>query len=173
MQTPGSVELRQLKAGDATAFRSLRQMGLQEAPSAFGESIAEFAAKSMEQVAHMLDHHQRGDFVLGAFEAQQLVGIVGFFTHSNEKMAHKGTIWGMYVKPSHRSQRIASLLLKAAMDKAATIPGLRQLDLTVVLGNPVARRLYENAGFRVTGTETAALRVNGRDVDWYFMQKAL
>jgi RimJ/RimL family protein N-acetyltransferase len=168
-----AVEIRQLGEGDTVAFRALRHMGLQESPDAFGESIAEFEVKTVEHVAEMLNHHGRGDFVLGAFISYDLVGVIGFYTYTHAKMAHKGSIWGAYVNPSNRSQSIGRSLLKSAVGKAALIPGLRQLNLTVVVDNVVAVRLYEQEGFRVTGKETAALRVSGRYIDEFFMQKVL
>lgn len=167
------MDIRQLGERDASAFRALRRMGLLESPEAFAESTVGFEAKSIEQVADMLSHHGRGDFVLGAFVSNELVGVVGFYTYAHEKMAHKGTIWGVYVSPSGRSRGIGRSLLRSAVDKATSIPGLRQLNLTVVVDNAVAKRLYENEGFKVTGVEAAALRVNGRYVDEFFMQKAL
>jgi RimJ/RimL family protein N-acetyltransferase len=167
------VDIRQLSESDTAAFRALRHMGLRESPDAFGESLADFEAKSTEQVADMLNHHGRGDFVLGAFIANDLVGVIGFYTYAHEKMAHKGSIWGAYVNPSNRSQGIGRSLLKSAVGKAALIPGLRQLNLTVVVDNVVAMRLYEQEGFRVAGKETAALRVGGRYIDEFFMQKSL
>jgi RimJ/RimL family protein N-acetyltransferase len=167
------MDIRELSNRETAAFRALRLLGLQECPEAFGEATADFEAKNIEQVADMLSHHGHGDFVLGAFLSDELVGVIGFYTFANEKMAHKGSIWGAYVHPSHRSQGIGRSLLRSAVDKAARIPGLRQLNLTVVVDNAVAKRLYEQEGFLVTGKEMSALHVNGRYVDEFFMQKAL
>jgi hypothetical protein len=56
---------------------------------------------------------------------------------------------------------------------AATLPGIRQLNLTVVVGNTIARRLYTKERVDVMGTEMAALFVDGCYVDECFMQKSL
>ena len=165
--------IRQLGEPDIAAFQALRRKSLEESPEAFGESMADFEGKSVEGVADMLHHHGRGDFVLGAFVSNELVGVIGFYKHAQGKMAHKGTLWGAYVDPSKRCQGIGSSLLKSAIAKAALIPGLRQLNLTVVVDNVVASRLYEREGFKVTGRETDALFVDGRYIDEFFMQKPL
>ena len=168
-----SIEIRPLLSADIEQFSALRMLGLEESPESFGESSSDFVAKADCQLTDMLDPHSHGDFVLGAFEAQALVGVIGFFTHSLEKMAHKGTIWGTYVTPAHRKEGIGRSLLRAAIDKVKSLPDIRQIDLTVVVDNVAAKELYLSERFEVRGTEIAALCVNGRFCDEHFMQLQL
>jgi len=148
-------------------------LGLDESPESFGESSSDFVAKADCQLSDMLDPHAQGDFVLGAFESQSLIGVIGFFTHSLQKMAHKGTIWGTYVDPAHRQQGIGRALLSAAIDRVKSLPDIRQIDLSVVVDNVAAKELYLSEHFEVRGTEIAALCVNGRFCDEHFMQLQL
>ncbi len=165
------MQIRQLTPIDLSQFRAFRLSGLEEWPEAFGESVTDFSGKSDTEVADMLSSHGRGDFVLGCFVDDSLVGAVGFFTHPFEKMAHKGTIWGMYVEPEQRGRGIGRSLLKAAIAKASALPKISQIDLTVVTDSGAANKLYVSEGFEVTGTEKSAMIVNGRQCDWHFMQR--
>jgi RimJ/RimL family protein N-acetyltransferase len=49
--------------------------------------------------------------------------------------------------------------------RAATIPGLRCVHLSVAATQASARRLYSNAGFRSYGIEPEALMVGDRYID--------
>ncbi len=165
--------IQQLTASNLAEYKRLRLLGLEEWPEAFGESVSDFSAESDAEVADRLSSHGRGDFVLGCFLEGSLVGVVGFFTHKFEKMSHKGTIWGMYVKPDHRRKGIGRALLQAAIEKAGTIPKIKQIDLTVVSSNAGPNKLYLSEGFEITGTERSAMIVHDKPYDWHFMQRRI
>ena len=44
--------------------------------------------------------------VFGAFRGADLVGVAGFFVQPGPKHAHKGMLWGMYVRPQARGAGI-------------------------------------------------------------------
>jgi ribosomal protein S18 acetylase RimI-like enzyme len=167
------MNIRLLTAEDAAIFRAIRLAAVQDAPLAFAESFAEASAKSDEDFAHYLDAHSRGDFVLGAFNEGNLIGIVGFYRTNHAKHFHKGTIWGMYVKPDYRRRGVGAALIDAVIQRARTMPGVRQINLTVASATSAAKHLYESAGFRVYGTEPAALKFDGAHFDEDLMQLVL
>ena len=160
--------IRLLNRHDAAIFRSIRLEAVQDSPLAFAESVAEANDKSLIDFENYLDSHGRGDFVLGDFDGEKLIGVIGFFRSAHRKHFHKGTIWGMYVTPAYRSRGVG-----AALFKTRSLTGLRQINLTVTSGNAAAKRLYEKAGFRVFGIEPAGLNLEGGYFDEELMQLLL
>ncbi|AEI66666.1 GNAT family N-acetyltransferase [Corallococcus macrosporus] len=155
--------LRRLGAEDAEAFKALRLQALQVSPESFGASFEEDAKLSPEAVRDWLVGE--GHFVLGAFDAGRLVGVLGLKRESRAKLAHKAVVWGMYVAPEARSRGVGRRLLSALLDEARRMGGLKNLLLTVVVGNAPAHALYRSLGFRTYGVEPNALKVGDTFLD--------
>jgi GNAT superfamily N-acetyltransferase len=100
-----------------------------------------------------LDQHAReGSTYLVAWEDEEPVG------HAH--VAWLGThlalpeIQDVYVSPAHRRRGIATLLTEAA-ETEARARGCMRISLSVsVEGNPAARDLYEQLGYRDAGVPT-------------------
>ncbi|MBA2431272.1 MAG: GNAT family N-acetyltransferase [Chthoniobacterales bacterium] len=152
--------IRPLTPEDAEAFFALRRASLLDAPLAFTASPEDDVASSVEAV-RVLPGSEPGSVVMGALAEQQLVGCLGLRMERQLKRSHIATIWGVYVAPSHRGKGLALQLLRAVVEHATTLPGLEWLQLSVNETAPEAQRVYERAGFKVWGTEPAALRWNG------------
>ena len=103
-----------------------------------------------------------GEGVFGAFEGNDLVGIVGLSRDARAKLAHKGHIWGMYVAPSARHHGLARQLLEQALALARATVGVSKVVLHVDAANVHAIALYESLGFVVYGREPDAMRVDGQ-----------
>jgi ribosomal protein S18 acetylase RimI-like enzyme len=152
------MHLRRLTPEDATSFQALRLAALQEAPTAFGSSFEEerdFPASTIE--GRLAIKADRGAF--GAFEGENLVGVVALGRESMRNLAHKGVIWGMYVKPDHRGKGIGKALLAEAISLARSVPELLQVNLSVNAENAAAIHLYRSFGFKVFGREPGAMRI--------------
>ncbi len=91
---------------------------------------------------------------LGAFRDSELIGTAGFSIQQGEKNAHKGRLWGVYVRSSSRNLGVGRLLVNAVLDVARESVELMQLS--VVSDNRPALRLYESVGFLEFGRETKA-----------------
>ena len=157
------IEIRRLGPADALAYRELRLRGLREHPDAFTSSHEEEAAKPVDAVLARLGEGAR-EAVYGAFEAGNLVGVVGIGREPRAKNRHKATVFGMYVAPEHARRGIGRALLEGLIDGARRQQGLEQLILTVTQTNAAAGALYERSGFRSFGVEPRAIRVG----DTYF-----
>lgn len=164
------IEVRKLAAADVDAYRALRQRGLAEHPDAFTSSADEEAARPADKLARRLAHDAKRphDAVFGAFVDGELAGLCGIDVDMRAKVRHKGHVFGMYV-PSERAGRGVGGALMARVVEHAREHGLSQLALTVTAGNDAARRVYERAGFAITGREPHAIRVDGRTHDKLFM----
>jgi len=160
------IQIRQLTAGDAAEYAALRQEALLNAPLAFASSPEDDRASSAEAVVQILAKGP-DNFIVGAF-AGAIIGAAGFYRDQHVKAAHKGHIWGMYVRPGFRRHRVASKLLAAVVEHART-RGIEWIHLGVSAAAPEAKQLYERVGFRVWGTEPDALRYKGQSEVEHFM----
>lgn len=156
--------IRRLEVADGAAYRSLRQRGLVEHPEAFRSSAEEEAASAPGMLERRLGTDPRAphDVVLGAFEADTLVGIVGMSVDPRLKVRHRGHVFGMYVPAEHMGRGVGGALLDALLRHARSCAGIDSLVLTVTDGNARPQRLYERAGFVTFGVEPGAIRVEGR-----------
>lgn len=156
--------IRRLTPTDAEAYFALRRAALLDAPLAFGASPEDDLASSPDAVRALLS---RGDdnVVFGALDRDELAGAVGIFRERHRKAAHKTRIWGMYVAPTRRGRGLAHALLAAALEHARTLPGVDWVHLSVTSAAPAARHVYEQAGFRLWGSEPDALRCDGASAD--------
>ncbi|MFP2931984.1 GNAT family N-acetyltransferase [Pyxidicoccus sp. 3LG] len=168
---PEPRSIRRLRPDEAEAFWALRLRSLREHPEAFGASLEEDSARPMEAVRARLDGASQ--CVLGAFEGERLVGVVGLRREDSQKLAHKALVWGMYVLPEVRSRGTGRRLLTAAVEEGRKMPGVERLLLAVAVGNESAQSLYRTLGFRTYGVEPSAMKIGGAYVDKELMVLAL
>jgi ribosomal protein S18 acetylase RimI-like enzyme len=154
------MNIRRLTPADAAVFQAFRLAALQDAPTAFGSSFQEekdFPASVIEgRLALKAD---RGPF--GAFQGEEMVGLVALGRENMKNLAHKAFIWGMYVKPGHRARGIAKALLQEALSLAKSVLEVLQVNLCVNATNVSAIRLYESFGFKSFGREPGAMPIKG------------
>jgi RimJ/RimL family protein N-acetyltransferase len=161
------IYIRQLTPGDAALYRSIRLEGLKESPEAFGST---FEAEFTKPLAWFFDRLS-SSVVFGAIRDAKVLGVAGFAVRQEEKEAHKGLLWGMYVRPSARGAGVASRLVGAVVAYAR--PRVELVQLSVVVGNEQARRLYARLGFVEYGIEKNSLKFRGRYFDEILMAKEL
>lgn len=161
------IQVRLLTAADAPLFREIRLEALQRSPEAFGSTLEHERTQSLAQFEDVL---ARAD-VFGAFDGNDLAGMAGFRRQAGDKQAHKGLLWGMYVRPPARGTGAAQLLVEAVLRHARERVELVQLF--VVSENEAARRLYRRCGFIEYGLEVHSLKQNGRYYDQVLMAVAL
>jgi ribosomal protein S18 acetylase RimI-like enzyme len=161
------VHIRQLTEADVEIYRVLRLHCLRESPQAFTTSHEEFSRRTTDSIAQQLRGYE--NFTLGAFEDEQLVGMVGFYRESALKLRHKGYLVSMYVLPEYRSHGIARSLLIEAIARAKRLPDLKQILLGVVVTQTTAKRLYDSVGFTIYGREPNAVKIG----DEYFDEELM
>lgn len=159
------MEIRQLEAHDAEAFRNLRLRALKEHPEAFIASYEEELFTPVEDVAERLRLSTPGDFYLGAFVEGRLVGMAHFDRQKGRKVEHRAYIGEMYVPPEQRGLGIGKRLLERLVEHARTLPALEEVGLWVIIGNERAQLLYEAAGFETFCIEPRAFKIDGRYYD--------
>lgn len=165
------MEVRRLTEADAEAFWNIRLRALRDSPESFGASYEEILERGIGGIAQGLRKRDTSpdDATFGAFEEKTLVGIAGFRREEEAKKQHKSVIWGMYVPQEMRRHGIGKALLQAAISYARTLPGLEQINLSVVLTSKEARHLFISLGFETYGLERRALRLHDRYFDYELM----
>jgi ribosomal protein S18 acetylase RimI-like enzyme len=164
------IEIRRLMqadAADAVLYREIRLEALRVHPEAFGSTFETEAAQPLSWFADRLS----GSTILGGFRDAELVAVAGFAIQQGRKQAHKGAIWGMYVRSDARRAGIGRRLIEAIFDLARHRVEL--IQLTVIRDNAQARRLYASVGFVEYGIEKNALKQDGRYYDEILMAKDL
>lgn len=162
------LQIRQLTATDAAAYRKLRLKALKESPRAFGSDWTSASALSMEQFAERVTP-QNGLSVNAAFDGVRLIATLTLMRNQAAKSQHIAHLYGMFVDPGYRGRGVARALLERAIAKARAMPGVSQLELEVAVDNLPALHLYEEAGFAPWGRHPRALIVDGEAVDEYAM----
>ena len=144
------VVIRRLRSGDAASFKAIRLEALRANPELLRSTFElEDKLDVVWFAGRLEDAH-----VVGAFRDGELVGTAGFSVQQGQPNAHKGKLFGMYVRPGSRNVGVGRLLLGAVLDVARE--NVELIQLSVVRGNGPARRLYESAGFLEFGVERKA-----------------
>ncbi|RDS84108.1 GNAT family N-acetyltransferase [Dyella psychrodurans] len=157
------MTIRLLSGKDALAYQTLRLLALKENPAAFSASYEDEVNRSLDDVAARISPAADGSvFMLGAFDADNMAGFVAVIHPQRAKLRHCTEVAGMFVAPMYRRRGYGQALLQAAIDRARSIAGVRQVKLGVNATNTAAKALYESAGFERFGIEPDALCVNGK-----------
>jgi RimJ/RimL family protein N-acetyltransferase len=161
-----SVAIRVLTADDAALYREVRLEGLQNHPEAFTSTYERESAQPLSFFADRIV----SSTVFGGFRGEMLVGVAGFARQPG-KHAHKGTLWGMYVRLAARQSGLGQRLIEAVLNLARS--QVEQIQLVVVADNQPARRLYARLGFEEYGYEKQATKYHGAYHDDVLMAKML
>lgn len=164
--------VRRLLPEECDAFWEIRLQSLRDCPEAYGSAYEEEACLSSEERKARCDWSD-DNFVIGAFEGERLVGIVGLRREIRVKSRHKAVVIGMYVLPEFRAQGLGGLLMDKLIQEARQLPSLARLGIFVVAGNEGAKRLYERCGFVVFGVEPDAKRQHEQSYDMVLMSLGL
>lgn len=153
------MDIRALTEADAEPFWRVRLRALQEHPEAFRRAPEE--ADPLDVLKRRFRTAGRGDeeFVVGAFDAGDLVGVVGCRREDGVKCRHAAIIWGMYVAPEARGRGVGRRLIEHAVARARQWPEMDHLWLSVVTTQTAARRLYAACGFRIIGLHPRTIRL--------------
>lgn len=162
------MPVRLLTPQDAAAFQALRLRALRECPEAFASSHEEEVATPMAEIASRLEPRPDAA-VFGCFEADGLMALAGLQRESMAKLSHKAFIWGVYVSPEARGRGHGTQILTHALNHAAGVLRVRQVNLGVNVKNTAAVALYRKLGFIEFGLERGFLLVNGELHDEYQM----
>ncbi|KHE73212.1 GNAT family N-acetyltransferase [Halobacillus sp. BBL2006] len=158
-----------LKPEEARAFVSLTSKLERESDFLLYEAgereMSEDKARSMIQSIEK----QKNSAIFVARSGDELIGhvmCIGGSARRNRHTVHIVT----GVLADYRGKGWATRLF-AEVDEWAVEHHIHRLELTVMVHNEPAKKLYEKAGFAIEGTKKDSLFVNGDWVDEYLMAK--
>ena len=165
--TARSVRVRPVTAADAADLRALRLEALRLNPVALTADLAEAEAQPAaywEDLAARSGGGGKEVIVVADAGGGGLAGMAGVYTAKAAKLAHSGTVWGVYVRERFRGQAVGERLVRACVEWARSA-GLLTLKLWVADGNAPAIRCYERCGFVRHGVEPMAVKWEGKFYD--------
>ena len=167
-----SYAIRQTTPSDAPALRALRLRALADKPEAFGSDVSEDEAKPESVWVERCTPTEKSALFVAVDEGGALVGMTGIVCDGRVKTGHLGNIWGVFVAPEARGQKVGKRLIEAALAWGRE-RGLRRVSLTVETGNAPAIAVYLKAGFAVYGVDREVLLIDGKFYDELLMAAML
>jgi ribosomal protein S18 acetylase RimI-like enzyme len=166
------MRIRRLGVEDADRLKTVRVAATMESPASVKPTTQEELERSTDEFKKKLvwDSH---NYILGAFDGDHLVGIAGLRRERGQKVHHTAILWGIYVIPQYRGQRIATRLVEAVVGIARDIPEVMQIKLCVHTKNVAARRMYMSSGFESYGIERNVIRIGEESFDEELMMMTL
>jgi ribosomal protein S18 acetylase RimI-like enzyme len=156
------IDIRPVTRAEAEAWRALRLEMLKDNPTAFKSSYEEEAPQNLSSFAARIPEDPI-DVLFGVYRGGVLSGSAGFSREKRVKIAHKGLMWSVYLKPELRGRGVGEALVQRVIDHAGA--NVSVLLCSVTSENTAACELYRRMGFVEYGIEPRALRVDGRDYD--------
>jgi len=159
--TDSPVRLARVAPADLSPYKSLRDAGLRLYPDAFDADVESEQARPPESYLGKLGLAEPlgGTFLLAAWSARQMVGMIGLERQSMHKLRHSAELNSMMVAPQHTGKGVGIMLIEALVTEARKAIGLEQITLRVSTSSVSAIRLYERAGFRGCGVLPHAIRL--------------
>lgn len=157
-QTKGhKMKIKKILVKDCELYHALRLKALKECPEAFSSSYEEEVDMSIDSIQKRLRHK---DYVtLGAYDNDQLVGMVTLLHEPRKKTKQNGRIVSMFVDANYRKQGVGHKLLDKIIAKARD-KKIENLFLTVTKENYLAINLYQHYGFVTYGVEKRAIKID-------------
>ena len=165
MSPQAELAIRALGEADLAAYKALRDHALAHHEEAFTSDAATEAQRNAESYRARLGSSPEGNYTLGAWRGDRLVGAISCERDARSKVRHIGHIIGTMVMKDEQGQGVGRALLDALIARASADGEVQQLTLSVTAGNRAAVRLYESAGFTRYGSLPRAIRVAGRFFD--------
>ncbi len=164
-----NLEIRRILPADMDLWFKMRIESLYDSPSAFLASPETELSKGVETFRDRIAKGGDNNVIFACFDGAQIVGSVGVVRETHLKAQHKGTIWGMYVRPEYRGKQIGKKLVQTAIDFAKGPMKLKKVDLSVEASRDSAKRLYSSMGFQQWGSERFAMKIDGKYFDEEYM----
>lgn len=165
------MKISRLTPKDYDRFYSLRLESLEACPEEFATDAEAWKNASRETINKLLvTSEERKDApIFGAWENENLVGLVGVNHDLRPSVRHKSTLWGLYVTSAHRRQGIGQALLDEAVKAMKNEPELRSIRAVVTVTSKEALALLEKQGFKVYGREPEAKQLEGKFYDQLYL----
>jgi RimJ/RimL family protein N-acetyltransferase len=163
------IEIRKLLPNESISYREMRLECLKNYPEYFTTNYQDEKTKDKLFFQPFIEQSSTGNFVVGAFHNNNLVGISGFVRQESKKTDHGGMIIQVYVTPEYQGRNIGSDITKSTLNEAFKIDGVEQIEIGVVSSNEKAVRIYTNMGFQEYGMQKNFLKIDNMYYDHKMM----
>jgi len=155
------IEIKEINSKNISAYKQLIRRGLINDEECFR------IAPEDEDMEAFPTNDKVDSFTLGAFKDHELVGVASFKRKGTNrlKLKHKGLLFKIFVNGENRQRGIAGRLIQEVINRAVTIEGIEQINLTVIPNNKFAKKLYEKFGFETFASEKRAVKWKGKYFD--------
>ena len=150
--------IRILTPDDAAAWRELRSEMLRVAPESFHADLSEVAGWGEPEWRASIGPLPDARF--GLLHGAKLSGSACFFREKAVKLAHKGWMTAVYVRPELRGQGWGRKLVRAVIVHAR-----EHVDVLLTGASLAGAPVYKSEGFETYGIERDASRVDGKSID--------
>lgn len=150
-------------------YRQIRLECLQLHPQHFGSDYEEELHATKLSFDDALKGKTESDFLLGAFDGEQLVGICGYKREHGSKRQHRGNISHLYVRAAYNGRGIATQMMKQTLQRAFENAAIDLVTLGVSDVNPQALHLYTKLGFQQCGHLPQHFKIEGQSLGLYSM----
>lgn len=151
------MHVKILSSKHATSYRNIRLEALKNHPEAFASSYEEEKQFSIDHFESRIQDD--GIYTFGAFEQEDLVGVVTLILERKSKLEHRANIVAMYVRNEKRKLGMGKELMLSAINHARYLGSIKQIYLAVTSINVPAKKLYESLGFECYGKDRNALKI--------------
>ena len=155
--------IRWLGADDLDQWRDIRSEALRLCPSAFLTSLAEFEARSDDEIRAQLAQGR----VLASFDGETVMSTLAYSRQRRSQTQHRAVIAAVYTRLDARGTGQAADLMHHLIAHART-EGVVQLELSVEASNARAIGFYEKLGFQRFGTLPRVVATDQGYNDDYF-----
>ena len=163
------LAIRQAEPGDAEALFDLAETTIAETDFLLRQPGEGPRSAAAWRTILGLQQTGDGNIMLVADIGVCLVGQCGLYRGEYARNRHTAMI-GVAVRQSHVGRGIGKRLLTAAVERARTV-GIGRLELTVMVNNDRALRLYRRHGFVVEGQKQGSVKLPGGSVDEIMMAR--
>jgi ribosomal protein S18 acetylase RimI-like enzyme len=162
---PHDISIRTIRESDLHAFKALRLESLREHPESFGSDYAENLREPESfWVARIKDavDSSEGCIIL-ADAGNKLAGLAGVRREKGVKGRHAAMIWGVYVRPKYRGQKLVDRIIAELLSWCRSNQ-VRIVRLSATCTGP-ALRCYLRCGFAVYGVSPEEIRIGDKYYD--------
>lgn len=167
---PDEISIRLIRESDLADFKALRLEALREHPEAFAtdydESLRQPDSHWIDRVKNAVN--SPGGCIVLAESGGELAGLAGVVRDTRVKVRHHAMIWGVYVRPRYRGQKLTDRLIAGALNWCRSNE-VRIVRLTVVTCNGPAIRSYLRCGFSICGISPEEIRIGDKFYDEMLM----
>ena len=165
------MKITRLTPKDYDQFYALRLESLENCPEEFATDADAWKNAPRETISNMLVSSEEGTNapILGAWQGDVLIGLIGANRNLRPSVRHKSTLWGWYVTPAHRRQGTGLALLDAVVSVLKDESELRLIRAVVTVTSEAALSLLEKQGFEVYGQEPEAKQFNNKFFDQVYV----